>query len=142
MNYYLTSLRKENYEILEDNNFELIGFNEKSHLAEKLQSGDIIILYIGSRVSKIAGYVSVTDKYYWDTELIWDDVFPKRVKIKPIRILEAAKMIDIRALIPSLSFVTNKERYGMSFLAGLRQIPEEDAKYMIEQVERRKENGI
>jgi len=141
MKYYLTSLRKENYEVIESNNFNLIGFNEHSQIADKLEIGDVIILYIGSRVSQIAGYVTVTEKSYWDTNLIWDDVFPKRVKIKPGIILN--DKVDVRQIIEELSFVKNKKRYGMSFLAGLRKLPDEDGKMIIEEIERRDDrNGI
>lgn len=140
MNYYLTSLRKKNYEILENNGFRLIGFNERSHLAEKLEPGDLIFVYIGSRVSKIAGYVIVNDKFYWDNELLWDDVFPKRVKIEPGVILK--EKIDIRSLIDRLSFVKNKLRYGMSFLAGLREIPCDDGEILKKEIERRQINEL
>lgn len=142
MNYYLTSLRKENYEIIEENGFNLIGFNEKSLLAEQLSKGDILIIYIGSRESKIAGYIEVVDKYYWDNELIWDDIFPKRVKIKPKVILNDSSKINVKDLVSKLSFVSNKKRYGMSFLAGIRRIPAADAVYIIEEIERRKNNAI
>jgi predicted RNA-binding protein len=133
MKYYLTSLRKENYEVIENNRFSLIGFNERSQIADKLEVGDTIIIYICSRVSKIAGYVIVTEKSYWDTNLIWDDVFPKRVKIKPGIILH--DKIDIRKMIAILSFVKN--RFGMSFLAGLRELPEADGITIISEIERR-----
>lgn len=142
MNYYLTSLRKENYEIIEENGFNLIGFNEKSLLAEQLSKGDILIIYIGSRESKIVGYIEVVDKYYWDNELIWDDIFPKRVKIKPKVILNDSSKINVKDLVSKLSFVSNKKRYGMSFLAGIRRIPAVDAVYIIEEIERRKNNAI
>lgn len=142
MSYFLTSIRKENYEVLEENSFEFIGFSEKSHLAELLEPGDIIILYIGSRESKIAGYVEVLDKYFWDNRLIWDDIFPKRVKIKSRIILNDNDKIQVKELVPNLSFVVNKKRYGMSFFAGIRRIPEEDALYIIKEIERRKINAI
>jgi predicted RNA-binding protein len=135
MKYYLTSLRKENYEVIENNRFSLIGFNERSQIADKLEVGDTIIIYICSRVSKIAGYVIVTEKSYWDTNLIWDDVFPKRVEIKFGIILH--DKVDIRKMIAILSFVKNKNRFGMSFLAGLRELPEADGITIISEIERR-----
>lgn len=136
MAYYLTSLRKENFDILRENNFSLIGFNESSHVADELMQGDYIVIYIGSRKSKIAGFVEVLDSVYWDTTLIWDDIFPKRVKVKPICILSDEKQIDIRQHIKHLEFVSNKERYGMSFMSGLRKIDDSDGKYLTAIIER------
>lgn len=142
MTYYLTSLRKENFDILKDNNFSLIGFSESSHIADSLLRGDYIIIYIGSRKSKIAGYIEVLDSVYWDNTIIWDDVFPKRVKIRPRCILSHDKQIDIRKHINELEFVSNKERYGMSFMSGLRKISDNDGKYLINIIEREMNNGI
>ena len=135
MSYYLTSLRKENFEVLEKNGFSTIGFNEKSRMADRLNNGDIIVLYIGSRVSKIAGYIVVDSKCYWDNDMIWDDVFPKRIKTFPSCILK--NMIDIREIVDKLSFVRNKQRFGMSFMSGLRSLPELDGKFLIKEIEKR-----
>lgn len=142
MAYYLTSLRKENFDILKDNNFSLIGFNESSHIADCLLKGDYIIIYIGSRKSKIAGYIEVLDSVYWDTTIIWDDIFPKRVKAKPVCILSADKQINIRQHINKLEFISNKQRYGMSFMLGLRKLNENDGKYLINIIEREMNDEI
>lgn len=141
-NCYLTSLRYENYLVLRDNGFNVIGFNERSQLADKLKKGDMIFIYIGSRVSKIVGYVRVKQECYWDTKLLWDDIFPKRVRIEPISVVNDNNGIHVKNLVEQLSFVKNKSRYGMSFMAGLRQIPQEDATILVEQIESRIKNEL
>lgn len=136
MRYYLASLRKENYEILKNIEFSIIGFNNKSLIADEMEPGDVIIIYIGSRVSKIAGIVEVTGKCKWNTELIWDDIFPKRIPIKPIIILDDEKMINIRDLLDGIKFVKNKEKYGVYFFSGVKHLSKEDGNYIKKSIEK------
>ena len=105
MNYYLSCVRKENFEVIQNRNFAVIGFHANSHLADKLEPDDRIVLYVGSRVSCFSAILEVKSKVYWDNELIWDDVFPKRVKTSPFMILKKEEWIDVRGILGELSFV-------------------------------------
>lgn len=135
MNYYLVSLRNENYEIIRQNGFSIMGFPERSHIVEGVEPGDKLVLYVGSRKSVIAGIAEVKSKFFYDNELIWDDIFPKRIRIKEYRILEPHQYIPIRSLINSLSFVDKtKERYGMYFMQAIRKLSDEDYKTLFDAV--------
>lgn len=77
-------------------------------------------------MSKIAGVVKVLSTVHWNTLLIWNDIFPKHITIEPIIMLRKDNMIDVRDILNNLGFVSNKERYRMSFVAGLRQVRSAD----------------
>lgn len=135
MKYYLVSLRYENYEVIRQNGFSIMGFPERSHIVEAVEPGDKLVLYVGSRKSVIAGIVEATSKYFYDNKLIWDEVFPKRIKIQEYKTLKMQNFIPIKSLIEGLSFVDEtKERYGLYFMQAIRQLNDEDYKLLYDEV--------
>ena len=140
MKYYLSCLRKENFDIIERHSFSIIGFHENSHIADELEPGDRIIIYVGSRISCFAAVVKAKSKVYWDNKLIWDDIFSKRVKISEYITLNRNDLVDVRDILQELSFIKNKKRFGMNFMSGLRRLPLEDGEKITKIMEYR--NGV
>lgn len=129
MNYYLVSLRYENYEVIKEEGFSIMGFPNRSQIVESVEPGDKLVLYIGSRKSVIAGIVEATSEFFLDNELLWDEVFPKRINIREYKILKPQNFIPIKSLINGLSFVDEtKKRYGLYFMQAIRKLSKEDYK--------------
>ena len=62
-----------------------------------------------------------------------NEVFPYRVKLKPIKIFE--KPINFKSLIQELKFIKNKKRWtGHIQGKAMREIPEEDFKLILSKV--------
>lgn len=97
MLHYLVTLRKDNFEVISELGFSMIGFSERSHIAEKLEPGDRIIIYLSGK-SAIVGEIEVKSKFYWSNELLFDDIYPKRVDMKKICILDEKNYISMKAV--------------------------------------------
>lgn len=133
MQGYIISLRKENYDSIMKSGYSVVGFTSSCKIVEKVEPGDILIMYLASGISKFVGTLRVKEKYYWDTQIIWDDIYPKRLKTEPIDILSADSSIDVRNLKNDLSFITNKEikKFGVYFMQGIRKLNTEDFEFLI-----------
>ena len=138
MNGYIISLRKDNFENIRDSGYSLVGFTEHCKIAEKLQPGDQLIIYVASGISKFVGVLEVSEKYYWDTELLWDDIYPKRVKTAPKIILKDDKWVDVRKIKDSINFITNKEnpKFGVYFMQGIRKLTEADYEFISAEIKK------
>lgn len=133
MQYWLCVLRKENFDINASKNFSCIGFSKRFlKSAMEINIGDKVVIYVASKISKIAGIVEINSDYYESYDWVWDDVFPIRLKTKPFIILENDKFIDIRILINKLSFIRNKKAWRYYFRHSLKKIDFKDYK-LIEQ---------
>jgi len=61
-----------------------------------------------------------------------NEVFPYRVRLKPIKIFE--QPIDFKSLIPQLKFIKNKKKWtGHIQGKAMKEIPEDDFKLIIKQ---------
>lgn len=135
MNYYMVSLRQSNFQQLLEHDFEVIGFPEYSKQIEMVKPGDKFVLYIGSGKSMIPGIVEATSECYWDNELLWDDVYPKRVRMKKHIILSDDKYVSMKEIKNGLSFINpNVKKFGVYMMQGLRKLSEEDYKYILKKV--------
>lgn len=138
---YIVSLRYENYELFRDNQFKVIGFPEKCKVAELLQPGDRLVLYIASRKSKIAGILEISKKLKWCNDLIFDDFFPRRYETKVICMLEENKMPDMGNVKNHLSFIDPKnKKWGVYFMKALVKITKKDYNYIYDVCKRSKCN--
>jgi predicted RNA-binding protein len=112
MNYYLVFLRYDNFIQLDETDFEVIGFPEHSKMIESAKLGDKFILYIGSNKSLIPGIVEATSECYWDNELIWDDIYPKRVRMKIV--MKPEDYISMKKIKNGLSFINPEvKKFGV-----------------------------
>lgn len=134
--YFLVSVRYSNFEQLKNNDFKVIGFPEHSKMIESVLPGDNFIIYIGSGKSVIAGIVEATSECYWDTELLWDDIYPKRVKMKKYIILPETKYVSMKEIKNGLSFINpDVKKFGVYLMQGIRKLSDSDYKYILEKVE-------
>lgn len=135
MQYFLVSLRYENYCKLLESDFELIGFPGKYTLIDSIKQGDKFVLYIGSGKSLIPGILEADGELYWDNEMLWDDIFPKRVKTKKYKILEE-NFVSMKEIKNGFSFIKPEvKKFGVYFMKGVRKLSEEDYKYICEKVD-------
>ena len=138
MQGYIISLRKDNYESIKNSGYSMVGFTESCRIVEAVEPGDVLIMYLASGISKFVGTLRVKEKYYWDNELVWDDIYPKRLKTEPIDILSPETGVDVRLIKNDLSFITNKEmkKFGVYFMQGIRKLTSKDFDYIMSCIKR------
>ncbi len=133
--YWLISTSLENFEVDWQNNFTVQGFNNRIRkLVGQVKPKDKFLIYI-SGLRKIGAICEATSgSYYDDKTKIWvekDEIWPHRFKTRPELVLGKEELLDVKKLIPSLSFITPKQKstaqgWGLAFHQSLRTIPEED----------------
>ncbi|MCM1235259.1 MAG: EVE domain-containing protein [Ruminococcus flavefaciens] len=135
MNYFLVSLRYDNFKQLQESGFEVIGFPEHSKMIESVKPGDKFVLYIGSQKSLIPGVVEAASECFWDNELIWDDIYPKRVKMKVDIMLKPENYVSMKEIKNGLSFINPEvKKFGVYLMKGIRKLSEQDYSYIMEKV--------
>ena len=135
MNYYMVSHRQSNFEQLIEHDFEVIGFPEYSRQIEQVKPGDKFVLSVGSGKSMIPSIVEATSEYFGDNELFWDDIYPKRVRMKKNIILAKDNYVSMKEIKNGLSFINHDvKKFGVYLVQGLRKLSEEDYKYILEKV--------
>jgi predicted RNA-binding protein len=84
------------------------GFRESRWKSvQKIRNGDYLICYL-TGVSRFIGILEVTSEAFKDNSPIWsDEVFPCRLKVKPIVELTPETAIPVHELKDSLSFFQN-----------------------------------
>lgn len=125
MNYWMCIVNRKNWEIIKDSN--IWGVSERhKHLISLVKNGDKIIFYI-TREMVFSGIYEAISKVYLDKDRLFEpikaykaEVFPYRIKIRPLKIAE--QPIQIKSLIPDLEFITNKEKWGGHFIGKAMRI--------------------
>ncbi|MFX0198360.1 MAG: EVE domain-containing protein [Candidatus Hodarchaeota archaeon] len=133
MNYWLVCTTPENFEIDRKMNFRINGFKKSiENLVSQVQSVDRCVFYVAG-YKKFGAIASITRGYYFDDKTkIWseeDEIWPCRFEQRPDIVLDDEIMVDARKLVPSLTFITEKQRaenWGLAFHQSLRKIPAED----------------
>jgi len=139
MNYWLYVLRKENYEVSSLKKFSVIGLAKRNlNTAKKINIGDRIIIYIASRISKFAGIIEVISDYYENNDIVWDGIFPIRLRTKPYLILDNNKFIDVHGLVDKLSFIRNKTIWRNYFRHTIIKIEFKDYKLVEHHLKKQK----
>jgi predicted RNA-binding protein len=99
------------------------------HRIEKIRSGDYVVLYAGKArhgekqaYQKIVSVCQATDDKYDRLPRSDGSGFFYRKKVCYLPFDE----IDIRSLIPNLSFIKNKARWGFYFMSGFSEIGMDD----------------
>jgi predicted RNA-binding protein len=94
----------------------------------KFHPGDKVLYYIAG-ISKFGAIATITGGYYFDETKLWtenDEMWPCRAKSQPEIVLEDDELIDVRKLVPKLSFIKDTTNWGVFFQGSIRLIPEED----------------
>jgi len=133
--YRLIATSVENFKISRERNFDLEGFHEKmKRRVQKVRVGDKFVYYIAG-IQRIGAISEATDKpYYDDKTRIWsekDEIWPYRYKTRPVLVLDDEVMVDVRRVIPHLTFISPQQKtkgWGLAFHQSLREISPEDFK--------------
>lgn len=131
--YWLITTSPENFEVDRLTNFATQGFKDRvRRTVKQVQPGDKFVIYI-NRLQRIGAIVVATSGFYYDDRnKIWteeDEIWPCRFKTQPELALAEDELLDVKKLVPLLSFITPKQKattWGLAFQGSLRRIPEED----------------
>ncbi len=139
MQYWMTMTNATNFEMDRKANFQFAGYKERlKRLCSRVEIGDKLLYYITESHS-FGAICTVTAPLYIDTTPHWSEtgeVWPCRLNLRPEVVLPEDKMLDVMPLLPSLSFITQKQRqlgWGTAFMGSLKKIPWQD----FELIERR-----
>ena len=120
----------------------LIGLPERRrNLLKRVRLGDTVVFYVGKKragyggprasVSQFGPVAEVTGEEFFSEAPIWGsrggDVFPSRL---PISLVSEGR-VNAADIIPHLSFVRDKGKWGLYFLTGVRELSEEDYKTLL-----------
>ncbi|GHO65096.1 hypothetical protein KSC_039880 [Ktedonobacter sp. SOSP1-52] len=88
---------------------EISGFRESRwSIVQQIEPGDYLICYL-TRVSRLIGILEVVSEAFIDTTPIWkNDVFPCRLKVKPVIRLTPETGIPIKHLRDQLTIFENR----------------------------------
>jgi len=122
-----------NFERDRETNFPFTGYKERiRRLCHKVEIGDKLLYYI-IKIHKFGAICTFTSQSYIDRTPHWDDPdedWPVRLNLSPDLVLPEDKMLDVVPLVPSLSFITQKQRqsgkWGAAFMGSLKNIPQQD----------------
>lgn len=148
MNFYLDLFTPETWDAFRTHGGTVSGFRERQRkTAERVQPGDILLCYV-VRLSRWSGLLEVTSTPFIDSAPIFDepDPFVVRFHVKPKVILDIDRSIPIldEVVWSNLSLTRNMERGRPSWAqianlrSSLRQINEEDGRYLIKLLETQK----
>ena len=106
---------------------------QKIYRANKLNIGDYLICYI-LRKSLFVGVLQVNSNVFYQESKIWEDtVFPVQFKVKIICEVPTEKGLLAPKMFDKLSIFkrnTNKKRWGVFFMNSFNEFPEEDGKFL------------
>ncbi len=142
MTYWFASSNRDNWEIIKKKNIWGIPKRNKS-IIERVNPGDKILIYVSQKKendeilpSAITGAFEIISKGYENMtplfitpEKMGNEVFPYRVRLKPIRIFK--EPLGFKQLIPKLKFIKNKTMWTGHIRVAMREIPEEDYKFIL-----------
>jgi hypothetical protein len=131
--YWIGITSQKNLELNRRIRFPVAGFsNRLRKRVRQVQPGDKILTYVEGRYH-FAAICEATSKYYYDEKnKVWpedSDTWPCRFKTRPILVLADNELLDVKKLVPQLTFITPRQKatkWGLAFQQGLIEIPEED----------------
>jgi len=97
---------------------------------KKMKPEDRVVYYVMG-MQKFGAIATITGSYYHDENKLWTDdneMWPSRCPSKPYIVLQEDEFVDAKKLVPDLSFIENKDHWGVYFQGSLRSIPEQDFK--------------
>ena len=142
--YWMVVTSPENFAVSRSIRYPVDGFkdNKQGRRVYGMKPGDRIVYYV-NRIHKFGAITEVIGEPYRDDETrIWievDEMWPLRIPIKPEVILDDEQLVDVRRLVPKLSFVTERigtANWGLAFQGSIRTIPEEDFELIASEIRR------
>lgn len=93
--------------------------------ADLMRPGNRMLFYV-TGVSRFAGFADVVGRKQ-NKNTVWPlGVFPFRIPLKPRRILDEVDGVDVKQLIPSLSFIRKPSAWAHYFRGTIRLIDSDD----------------
>jgi predicted RNA-binding protein len=138
MNYWLFVTTVGNWKIITEKSF--IGIPKRNESAlSRVKRGDKCLIYIKQRREGgvyeeplVSGEYQIVSDVYVEKTRVFDspdtgqrEVYPLRLRLK--RLGSLSEPVPFRPIVPKLSFILNKWRWGASLQGrGLINIPEKD----------------
>jgi hypothetical protein len=97
---------------------------------KRMVVGDRVVYYV-MKLQRFGATATITGEYIEDTTKMWtddDEMWPARRPSKADVVLNDDELIDVKRLIPDLTFIKRKDAWGAYFQGSLKTIPEEDFK--------------
>ena len=116
--YWLFIINKENWEVVKQTNIIGSNYEDKTELINK---DDIIVIYAIRPISSILATYKVVSKFTENKKIFIRDIYPYRLRMEPIKILETP--ILFKELVNKFSFIKNKNSW-QSYLFGVRGVRE------------------
>jgi len=145
MAYWLCITNETNWKIIKEKNIWGVPERHKNTIA-KVKPGDKLVIYLKQekinneiKEPRIVAVYEVVSEPFKDSTRIFSskgmrssgEIFPWRVKIKPIRIFD--KPIEFKPLISKLKFIKNKKKWSGHLMGkAMRKILEDDFKLILE----------
>ncbi len=117
MQYWLIVTSLENFRFDREHlKFKLQGLPYRFRKqVKKMQIGDRVAYYI-MKIQKFGATATITGEYINDSTKLWidkDEMWPARRPSKPNIVLDDVELIDIKKLLPDLSFIEKKDVWGV-----------------------------
>lgn len=123
----------DNFEVSRSFDFSVQGMKSRHRKkAERMAPGDRLLYYL-TGVQQFGGTATITSEYYEDHNPIWDskkkgEDYPFRVEIKPDIILDPAKYVDAKEVVPEMEYPKRwpAEHWHLAFQGNVHLLPESD----------------
>lgn len=145
MNYWVVIFTGTTWQEFEKAGSHTVGFREKrwKHI-ENIQPKDYLLCYL-SGVSRFIAVLEVQSEPYRDSKRIWhDDIYPARVKVKPVVYLTPATAVPVTSL-KKLSIFDNLRTpsgWSVRFRGSPQRWGEEDAKIIVQAIKDAKRKPV
>ncbi|MCK7527803.1 MAG: hypothetical protein MZV64_64425 [Ignavibacteriales bacterium] len=109
-----------------------------------MKVGDKFVLYI-TKIFKFGAMGRITGDFFEDCSKLWIDsreIYPSRRPITMDFILECDRYLDVRQLVPVLSFIKSKRKWGAQFQNSIIEIEPEDYKLIESKMIKNRESNI
>lgn len=130
MKYWLVVTSPQNFRYDREHvKFKLQGLPHRFRKqVQKMEMGDRVVYYI-MKLQKFGATATITGDYLYDKTKVWTDkneMWPARRPSEPDIVLADDELVDAKKLVPDLSFIENKERWGTHFQGSIKTLPEDD----------------
>jgi hypothetical protein len=113
--------------------------------AKKIHKGDFLICYI-TGISEFVGILRIESESYFDNTRIWqNNSYPVRFDVTIVEKLSAYSGIYAKNLINKITILKglkNPSKWGAFFLCSFNEIPEEDGKYLFDEIKKKADSRV
>jgi len=132
MTYWIFVTNEQNWKVVKEKNVWGLPRGRENSI-KRVKKGDKAFIYLMQEKTKnktvptrIIGFFEVVSDPFTSSERIFKDrLYPNRVRLKPILVLEK-NYLEFKPLVPKLSFIKNKNYWSGYFRSGLVEISEKD----------------